>query len=77
MEAIIPAIIPQSTAGLLSFAFTLSKYINTNIAINIASNPSLKRIKNELKNGVTVVSIIFYFIIVLIITVNENDYQLH
>jgi hypothetical protein len=34
--------------------------MKTNTAINIASNPSLKRMKKELKNGVIVVSIILF-----------------
>ena len=52
MEATIPAAIPQNTAGRLFLALTLSKYIKTRTAISIASNPSLRRIKNELKKGV-------------------------
>ena len=44
--------IPQKTAGLWCLAFILSKNINTSIAINIASNPSLRIMKNELAKGV-------------------------
>ena len=57
-DAIIPAVIPQKTAGLLLLALTLSKYIKTRTAINIASNPSRRRMKKELKKGVIAVSII-------------------
>jgi hypothetical protein len=58
MEATIPAVIPQNTAGRLFLALTLSRYIKTRTAISIASNPSLRRIKNELKKGVKEFSII-------------------
>ena len=75
IEATIPAAIPQNTAGRLFLALTLSKYMKTRTAISIASNPSLRRIKNELAKGVNELSIIKKFIIALIITVNENDYQ--
>ena len=51
IEATIPATIPQNTAGRFSLALTLSRYIKTRTAISIASNPSLRRIKKELKNG--------------------------
>ena len=49
--------------------------MKTKTAMSIASNPSLRRIKNELAKGVNELSIIKKFIIALIITVNENDYQ--
>ena len=75
IEATIPAAMPQNTAGRLLFALTLSKYINTRTAISIASNPSLRRIKNELKKGVKEFSMIKKFIISSIVAVNENDYQ--
>ena len=75
IEATIPTAIPQNTAGRLLLALTLSKYINTRTAISIASNPSLRRIKNELKKGVKVFSMIKKFIISSIVAVNENDYQ--
>jgi hypothetical protein len=42
----------------LLLALTLSKYTKTRTAINIASNPSRRRIKKELKKGVIAVSII-------------------
>ena len=58
IDATIPAVIPQNTAGRLFLALTLSKYIKTRTAISIASNPSLRRIKNELKKGVKAVSTI-------------------
>ena len=45
-------------AGRLFLALTLSKYIKTRTAISIASKPSLRRMKNELKKGVKEVSII-------------------
>ena len=75
IEAKIPTAIPQNTAGRLFLALTLSKYMKTKTAMSIASNPSLRRIKNELAKGVNELSIIKKFIIALIITVNENDYQ--
>ena len=75
IEATIPTAMPQNTAGRLSLALTLSKYIKTKTAISIASNPSLKRIKKELAKAVSDVSIIKKLIISFIITVNENDYQ--
>jgi len=58
IEATIPAAIPQNTAGRLFLALTLSKYKKTRTAISIASNPSLRRIKKELKKGVKAFSII-------------------
>ncbi len=75
IEAKIPTAIPQNTAGRLFLALTLSKYIKTKTAMSIASNPSLRSIKNELTKDVKEASIIKNFIIALIITVNENDYQ--
>ena len=58
IEATIPAAIPQNTAGRLFLALTLSKYMKTRTAISIASNPSLRRIKNELAKDVKDTSII-------------------
>jgi hypothetical protein len=49
---------PQNTAGRLFLALTLSKYMKTRTAISIASNPSRRRMKKELKKGVIAVSII-------------------
>jgi len=58
IEATMPATKPQNTAGRLFLALTLSKYTKTRTAISIASNPSLRRMKNELKKGVKEFSII-------------------
>ena len=75
IDATIPATMPQITAGRLSLALTLSKYIKTKTAMRIASNPSLRRMKNELAKGVSEASIIKKTYNILVITVNDNDYQ--
>ena len=75
IDATTPAAIPQNTAGRLFLALTLSKYMKTKTAISIASNPSLRRIKNELAKGVKDASIIKKLVILSNISVNENDYQ--